>query len=126
MSFKKICDETRHERKCFDNEDEAKAEVLWMLDKGYGRDIENSGNGKYLVFYCSSCKAYHIKPNFNSRPSPTCRDSNNRPKDEYKTEEDAEGCLKHMREKFNRGFDLHAYRCPKCGKFHLTHKDYRN
>ena len=126
MSFKQICEETKHERKCFETEDEAKAEVKWIEEKGYGDDIINSGNGKFLIFFCPTCKAYHVKPNFNSHPSTTCLDSNNRPKDEYPTKEDAEGCLKHMREKSNKGFNLHVYACPKCGKFHLTHKNYEN
>lgn len=84
--------------------------------------VKNKYGNEQVAYKCNNCGYWHLSPANRQTPSRTCScvDSHGKPKQLYKTREDAEK----RRDIIFReqGKDLDVYRCKVSSGWHLTHK----
>ena len=88
------------------------------------QEAQNSAQyiGKVFIPYlCKKCGKFHLKPEefYCEKVIRVCScvDHNGKPKDSYKTREDA---LKMVHIRAKAGIKLHVYKCPRGKYYHLT------
>ena len=100
--------------KSYESEREADEAILYVR-RTYGN--------LQVKYRCNRCGFWHLSPKDRQTSChiSSCLDSNGRPKQAYRTKEDAERRAQILFEE--KGKRLFVYQCDICGEYHLTHTE---